>query len=141
MLAKLFIFQASRHSKQKKKLSRNQLIKLQHSHLQPNSSSSLHSSCSKYGFPIQAYIGRCLNRGVNHCKCTCMDSLYKRMGKLQRAISLIQRRESKIPAIKFLVLIHSACPYKNYAPKCSQFPHKLDYLIIYLNLFFFLLGV
>ena len=24
-----------------------------------------------------------------------------------------------------LVLIHSACPYKNYAPKCSQFPHKL----------------
>ena len=43
-------------------------------------------------------------------------------------LTLIQRRESKIPAVKYRVLIHSACPCKNYAPKCSQPPHKLDYL-------------
>ena len=41
-----------------------------------------------YGFPIQTY------------------------GKLQSATTLIQRRESTIPAIKFLVFIHSACPFK-----------------------------
>ena len=56
--------------------------------------------------------------------------LYKHMGKLQRAITLIVRCESKFPAIKILVLTHSACPCKNYPPKCSQTPHELDYLFI-----------
>ena len=62
--------------------------------------------------------------------------LYKHMGKLQRAITLIVRCESKFPAIKILVLTHSACPCKNYPPKCSQSPHELDYLFNYLNLLF-----
>ena len=52
---------------------------------------------------------------------------YTNMGKLQSAITLIQRHES-IPAVNFLVLIHSACPYKNYVLKCSQ-PNELDYLV------------
>ena len=30
-----------------------------------------------------------------------------------------------LPTIKFLVLIHSACLYKNYFPECSQKPHEL----------------
>ena len=42
------------------------------------------------------------------------------MGELQRAITLIQRRDLKICSVKCLVLIHSACPYKNYVPKYSQ---------------------
>ena len=71
---------------------------------------------------------------VKHCK--CMASLYKHMGKLQSAITLIQRRESKIPSIKFLVLTYSACSCKNYGPKCSQKPHELNYL----NSFFFFRG-
>ena len=41
---------------------------------------------------------------------------------------LIQKCESKIPAIKFLVLIPSTCPYKNYVPKCSLLLHELPYL-------------
>ena len=55
------------------------------------------------------------------------------MAKLQSAVTLIQRRESTIPAIKFLVFIHSARPYKNYVPKCSQFLHEL---IIYFFFFY-----
>ena len=54
--------------------------------------------------------------------------LYKHMGKLQRAITLIVRCESKICLIKSLVSTHSACPCKNYPPQCSQTPHELDYL-------------
>ena len=57
----------------------------------------------------------------------------KHMGKLQSAVTLIQRRESTIPTIKFLDFIHSTCPYKNYVPKCSQFLHKL---IIYFFFFY-----
>ena len=57
-----------------------------------------------YGFPVQTY------------------------GKIQSAIILIQRRESKMPAVKYRVLIHSACPCKNYAPKCSQTPHELVFI-------------
>ena len=34
----------------------------------------------------------------------------------------------KISSVKRLVMIHSACPCKNYASKCSQIPHKLDSL-------------
>ena len=60
-----------------------------------------------------------------HCK--CMAS-YTNMGKLQRAITLILRHESKSPCIKSLVSTPSACPCKNYPPKCSQIPHELDYL-------------
>ena len=68
-------------------------------------------------------------RGRKHCK--HMASLYKHnMGKLQRAVTLIVRCESKICPVKSLVLTHSACPYKNYLPKYSQTPHELDYLII-----------
>ena len=46
--------------------------------------------------------------------------LYKHMGILQSAVTLILRYESKFPAIKILVLTHSACPCKKYLPKCSQ---------------------
>ena len=67
-------------------------------------------------------------RGRKHCK--RMASLYKHMGKLQRAVTLIQRRESKFFQVKSLVSTHSACPCKNYVPKYSQTPHELDYLII-----------
>ena len=61
-----------------------------------------------------------------------MASLYKHMENTLGAITLILRRESKIPSVKLLVLLDSACPCKNYAPKCSQFPHELN-----LQLFFF----
>ena len=44
------------------------------------------------------------------------------MGKLQRAVTLILRCESKFSHVKSRVLTHSACWYKNYLPKCSQFP-------------------
>ena len=44
------------------------------------------------------------------------------MGKLQRAVTVILRRESKFPRIKSLVSTHSACLCKNYPPKCSQPP-------------------
>ena len=67
-------------------------------------------------------------RGRKHCK--RMASLYKHMGKLQRAVTLIVRCESKICPVKSLVSTHSACPCKNYLPKYSQTPHELDYLII-----------
>ena len=59
--------------------------------------------------------------------------LYKHMGKLQRAITSMSsflRHESKFFQVKPLVSTHSACPCKNYPPKCSQTPHELDYLII-----------
>ena len=49
-----------------------------------------------------------------------MNSICKHMGKLQRAITIILRCESKKSVIKFCISIHSACPYKNYLPKCSQ---------------------
>ena len=62
--------------------------------------------------------------------------LYKYMGKLQRAITLILRRESKFPRIKSLVSTHSACPCKNYPPKCSQIPHELDYLFKFAFFFY-----
>ena len=58
-------------------------------------------------------------RGRKHCK--RMASLYKHMGKLQRAVTLILRRESKFSHVKSHVLTHSACRCKNYLPKCSQF--------------------
>ena len=71
-------------------------------------------------------------RGRKHCK--RMASLYKHMGKLQRAVTLILRRESKFPKVKSLVLTHSACPCKNYLPKYSPTPQTL---INYINFFFF----
>ena len=40
---------------------------------------------------------------------------------------IILRRESNIRSTKFLVLIHFACPCKNYGPKCSQKPQWLHY--------------
>ena len=58
--------------------------------------------------------------------------LIQTYGKLQSAVSLIQRSESTIPAIKLLVFIHSARPYKNYAPKCSQYLHELvNYILLF----------
>ena len=49
------------------------------------------------------------------------------------AITLILRRESKFFQVKFLVFIHSACSYKNYALKYSQNPHELySFFSIYL---------
>ena len=62
--------------------------------------------------------------------------LYKHMGKLQRAVTLILRRESKICPVKSLVSTHSACPCKNYPPKCSQTPHELDYLFKFAFFFY-----
>ena len=70
-------------------------------------------------------------RGRKHCK--RMASLYKHMGKLQRAVTLILRRESKFPKVKSVVSIHSACPCKNYLPKYSPTPQTL---INYINSFF-----
>ena len=58
------------------------------------------------------------------------------MGKLQRAVTSIQRCESKFFQVKSLVSIHSARSCKNYVPKYSQPPHELDYLFNYLNSFF-----
>ena len=57
-----------------------------------------------HGFPVQTY------------------------GKLQRAVSSFLRRESKFFQVKSLVSTHSACPCKNYVPRCSQIPHELHYL-------------
>ena len=57
-----------------------------------------------YGFPVQTY------------------------GKLQRAVTLFLRRESKFFQVKSLVSTHSARPCKNYVPRCSQIPHELHYL-------------
>ena len=64
-----------------------------------------------------------VTRGRKHCK--RMASLYKHMGKLQSAIILIQRHESTIPTMKFLVFVHSVHPYKNCVLKCSHFLHEL----------------
>ena len=55
------------------------------------------------------------------------------MGILQRAITLILRRESKVFQVKSLVLTHSACPCKNFLPKCSQTPRELIYRISLIN--------
>ena len=60
---------------------------------------------------------------VKHCK--CMGSLYKHIGNAQGGITLILRYESIILVYNLPVLIHSACSYKNYGPKCSQNPHEL----------------
>ena len=46
------------------------------------------------------------------------------MGKLQRAITLIVRCESKICLVKSLISTHSACPCKNCPSKYSQIPHE-----------------
>ena len=62
-----------------------------------------------------------------------MALLYKHMENTLGAIALILRRESKIPSVKLVVLLHSACPSKNYAPKCSQFPHKLGLQFFFLQ--------
>ena len=51
------------------------------------------------------------------------------MGKLQSAVTLILRCESKFPKVKSLVSTHSACLYKNYLPRCSQIPHELIYFV------------
>ena len=40
--------------------------------------------------------------------------LYKHIGILQRAVTLILRRESKKSVIRSRILTYSACPYKNY---------------------------
>ena len=40
-------------------------------------------------------------------------------------VQSVNRREFTIPTIKLLVLIHSACPCKNYVPKCPQKPQEL----------------
>ena len=39
----------------------------------------------------------------------------------------ILRCESKFRPVKPITWTHSACPCKNYLPKCSQIPHELDY--------------
>jgi hypothetical protein len=69
-------------------------------------------------------------RGRKHCK--CMASLYKHMGELQSAITLILRRESKFLKVRSLVSTHSACPCKNYAPSAPNSPRELILLFFYL---------
>ena len=64
--------------------------------------------------------------GGKHCK--QMASLYKHIGKIQRAVTLILSCKSKLFQVKFLVSTHFACRCKTYVPKCSQIPHELDYL-------------
>ena len=115
---------------------------------------SLHSSWSKLG--KGHHVNMCMRprplrqcMGLKHCQCIASlckhwdmsqqrcKSLQKYMcgfpvqtyGKLQGAISLIQRRESKIPAIKFLVLIHSTCPYKN-CPQVLPVPPQIILFIL-----------
>ena len=69
--------------------------------------------------------------------------LYKRMGILQRAVTLILRYESKFPKVKSLISTHSACPCKNYLPRCSQTPRELIYFVFFYlvgNVFFYLVG-
>ena len=61
------------------------------------------------------------------------------MGILQRAVTLILRCESKFRPVKPITLTHSACPCKNYVPKCSQIPHELDYKSFFV--FFYLVVV
>ena len=60
-----------------------------------------------YGFPEQTY------------------------GKLQSAITLILRCESKFPKVKSLVSTHSACPCEYYALWCSQSPRELFFYIFF----------
>ena len=69
-----------------------------------------------HGFPVQTY------------------------GKLQRAITSFLRRESKFFQVKSLVSTHSACPCKNYVPRCSQIPHELHYLSFFFYLVFNLIN-
>ena len=52
--------------------------------------------------------------------------LYKHGKHSIGQISLIQRCESKIPAINYLVSIYSASRYKKFCPKCSQTPQELN---------------
>ena len=51
-----------------------------------------------HGFPVQTY------------------------GKLQRAVTLFLRRESKFFQVKSLISAHSACPCKNYPPQVFPTP-------------------
>ena len=59
--------------------------------------------------------------------------------KLQMAITLIVRCESKTYLVKSLVSTHSAYPCKNCPPKCSQLPHeyRLLSLLFFLLVYFF----
>ena len=59
-----------------------------------------------------------------------IESLYKHMGKLQSAITLIQRHESTIPAVKLGGLIRGDC---NKPIFCTRFRNdlisRMDFLI------------
>ena len=57
--------------------------------------------------------------------CTTMYTVSGYHSNTISSISPNQRRQSKFPRVKSLVLIHSTCPYKNYVPKYSQTPHEL----------------
>ena len=46
------------------------------------------------------------------------------------AITLILRHESNFFQVELLVLTLSACPCKNYVPKCSQIPYELDFYLV-----------
>ena len=54
--------------------------------------------------------------------CTTMYMVSGHHSNTFSSISPNQRRQSKFPTAKSLVLIHSACVYKNYVPKYSQPP-------------------
>ena len=51
---------------------------------------------------------RTINSMGKHCKFP-----HKHMGNTLWGISLIQRRESTIPTIKYPILIHSACQHRD----------------------------
>ena len=68
------------------------------------------------------------HRDSKHCN--CVASFTNIWGYLKGiAITLILRHESKFSKVKSLVSTHSACPCKNYGPRCSQSPCELFFYI------------
>ena len=72
--------------------------------------------------------------GRKHCK--YMAPLYKHMGKLPTAITLILRCESKFRSITFPGAIHSACSCEQFV--MNSFPESQTLFNYINNLFFFL---
>ena len=89
---------------------------------------------NKLGCSIQQYYtpvwNRCVTWNHNHCKRIWLPT-YTNMGKLQSAITLMQRHESTIPTIKLPSFY--LCPYQNYVPKCSHLLHKIFFFALVCN--------
>ena len=62
---------------------------------------------------------------------TASGTMYNMVsGHHSNTFSWNQRRQSRFLRVKSPVLIHSACPYKNYAPKSSQPPPPVNYFFL-----------